>query len=136
MRRRFMLLVCGFLLLTLLLPFQAAAAEAGSVVEAESSKSGVTMVAAGGGHSLALKKDGTVWAWGTNYYGQLGTWKHKKPMILRFKCRVSMRWSPSLRVLTIVWRSKATEPSGRGEVISMANWASGRTTWTVLPPFR
>ncbi|WP_199616405.1 hypothetical protein [Paenibacillus alkalitolerans] len=30
MRRRFMLLVCGFLLLTVLLPFQAAAAESGS----------------------------------------------------------------------------------------------------------
>lgn len=33
-------------------------------------------VAAGGyagiGHSLALKDDGTLWAWGHNYYGQLG----------------------------------------------------------------
>ena len=32
----------------------------------------VQAVAAGGGHSLALKKDGTVWAWGRNEYGQLG----------------------------------------------------------------
>jgi alpha-tubulin suppressor-like RCC1 family protein len=23
-------------------------------------------------HSLALKRDGTVWAWGNNQYGQLG----------------------------------------------------------------
>ena len=29
-------------------------------------------VAAGGYHSLALKKDGTLWAWGCNQYGQLG----------------------------------------------------------------
>jgi len=29
-------------------------------------------VAAGGEHSLALKTDGTVWAWGRNEYGQLG----------------------------------------------------------------
>jgi alpha-tubulin suppressor-like RCC1 family protein len=30
-------------------------------------------IAAGGGHSLALKDDGTVVAWGTNQLGQLGT---------------------------------------------------------------
>ena len=29
-------------------------------------------IAGGSAHSLALKADGTVWAWGYNYYGQLG----------------------------------------------------------------
>ncbi|MEP6793485.1 MAG: hypothetical protein ABJB16_04110, partial [Saprospiraceae bacterium] len=29
-------------------------------------------IAAGGRHSLALKKDNTMWAWGNNEYGQLG----------------------------------------------------------------
>jgi len=33
---------------------------------------GVTQVAAGGFHSLLLKTDGSVWATGANYYGQLG----------------------------------------------------------------
>ncbi|MCL2786445.1 MAG: hypothetical protein FWD81_04410, partial [Methanomassiliicoccaceae archaeon] len=33
---------------------------------------GVTAISAGNAHSLALKNDGTVWAWGYNYYGQLG----------------------------------------------------------------
>lgn len=33
---------------------------------------GVTAIAAGGDHSMALKSDGTVWTWGSNYYGQLG----------------------------------------------------------------
>lgn len=33
---------------------------------------GVTAVAAGGNHSLALKFDGTVWGWGYNGFGQLG----------------------------------------------------------------
>jgi alpha-tubulin suppressor-like RCC1 family protein len=32
----------------------------------------VTQVAAGGLHSLALRSDGTVWAWGNNWFGQLG----------------------------------------------------------------
>ena len=32
----------------------------------------VTQVAAGLAHTVALKSDGTVWAWGSNYYGQLG----------------------------------------------------------------
>lgn len=30
-------------------------------------------VAAGDGHSLALKTDGTVWGWGSNQYGQIAT---------------------------------------------------------------
>jgi len=34
--------------------------------------SGVTAVAAGATHSLALKEDGTLWAFGDNQYGQLG----------------------------------------------------------------
>jgi alpha-tubulin suppressor-like RCC1 family protein len=29
-------------------------------------------VAAGGGHTIAKRSDGTLWAWGQNYYGQLG----------------------------------------------------------------
>ena len=33
---------------------------------------GITAVVTGSNHSLALRNDGTVWAWGENYYGQLG----------------------------------------------------------------
>ncbi len=36
------------------------------------SLSGITSVTGGGIHSLALKSDGTVWAWGSNSSGQLG----------------------------------------------------------------
>jgi YVTN family beta-propeller protein len=32
----------------------------------------IASFAAGGSHSLAMKTDGTVWAWGYNFYGQLG----------------------------------------------------------------
>jgi alpha-tubulin suppressor-like RCC1 family protein len=37
---------------------------------------GVTKIAAGYEHALALKSDGTVWAWGDNFYGQLGNNKN------------------------------------------------------------
>ncbi len=44
---------------------------------------GVQAVSAGGQHTLALKYDGTLWAWGNNYAGQLGdgTTEHRsKPV--------------------------------------------------------
>jgi alpha-tubulin suppressor-like RCC1 family protein len=34
--------------------------------------SNITAIAAGYNHNLALSSDGTLWAWGQNYYGQLG----------------------------------------------------------------
>jgi len=34
--------------------------------------SDVIAISAGGYRTVALKNDGTVWAWGKNYYGQLG----------------------------------------------------------------
>ena len=37
---------------------------------------GVTKIAAGYAHALALKSDGTVLAWGDNTYGQLGNYKY------------------------------------------------------------
>jgi len=39
---------------------------------AASGISGITKIAAGAEHILALKDDGTVWAWGWNGFGQLG----------------------------------------------------------------
>jgi hypothetical protein len=37
-----------------------------------SNLAGLTAIAAGAGHNLALRSDGTVWAWGNNGTGQLG----------------------------------------------------------------
>ncbi|MCL2104189.1 MAG: RCC1 repeat- and reductase domain-containing protein [Kiritimatiellaeota bacterium] len=47
--------------------------------EGEGVLSNVVSVAAGGDHTVALKEDGTVWAWGDNDFGQIGddTWTDK-----------------------------------------------------------
>ena len=37
-----------------------------------STLSGITAIASGANHGMALKSDGTVWTWGDNTYGQLG----------------------------------------------------------------
>lgn len=41
----------------------------------------VSTISGGGYHSLALKSDGTVWAWGRNNFGQLGNGKKHKTNI-------------------------------------------------------
>ncbi|WP_274654621.1 fibronectin type III domain-containing protein [Paenibacillus humicola] len=66
MKRQLMLFIFGMLLLTLLLPFQAFAAVSSSTVVAESSKSGVTMIDAGG-PPQALTTDGSVWQWSPRF---------------------------------------------------------------------
>ena len=75
--------------------------------------SGITDVAAGEFFSMALKNDGTVWAWGGNSYGQIDATlqDHKLP--------VQVKWSP--------WAgSPPEEGSGKPEVTQMVP-APGKT---------
>jgi alpha-tubulin suppressor-like RCC1 family protein len=43
--------------------------------------SGVVAIAAGNYFSLALKKDGSLWGWGANHHGQLGSGRNLNPRI-------------------------------------------------------
>ncbi|MCL2772823.1 MAG: sigma-70 family RNA polymerase sigma factor [Oscillospiraceae bacterium] len=44
-----------------------------TIPEQVKSLSDVVSISAGVAHALALKKDGSVWSWGKNWYGQLGS---------------------------------------------------------------
>jgi alpha-tubulin suppressor-like RCC1 family protein len=43
-----------------------------SAAQVAESAATVRQVAAGTSHTVAVKTDGTLWAWGSNLYGQLG----------------------------------------------------------------
>ena len=49
------------------------------VVDANGPLSGVVAISAGGNHSLALKQDGTVWAWGLGAFGEMGDGAQASP---------------------------------------------------------
>jgi alpha-tubulin suppressor-like RCC1 family protein len=104
---------------------------------------GMVAVAAGDAHSLALRQDGRVFAWGSNEFGQLGDGPqpHRRPVLVRglegaTAVAAGARHSLALRngtVLawgdnadgqlgdgTIVNRDRPVAVSGLGEVIAVA----------------
>ncbi|WP_425429908.1 hypothetical protein [Deinococcus hopiensis] len=80
-------------------------------------------MAGGGGHSLALKTDGTVRAWGDNRTGQLGdgtTTSRSTPVTVSGLTNVvSLAGAPPT-----AWRCKRTEPCGHRAPTVPGNWAT------------
>ena len=81
---------------------------------------------AGSAHSVALKKDGTVWAWGENYAGQLGdatTTDRTMP--------VQVSGLSGIKAISVWYvHNLALNPTGRsghGAATTSANWATAPT---------
>ena len=84
----------------------------------------VQSIEGGGHHSFFLKKDGSLWATGYNYYGQLGDGT-KRPTVPN-RSRLSMEKSRQRqRPPTILSSSKRTAAFGRRATIVMDSSAMG-----------
>jgi alpha-tubulin suppressor-like RCC1 family protein len=85
----------------------------------------IQAIAVGDNHSLALKNDGTVWAWGRNYYGQLGTGQSRSSLELSAVSVQVIEDSESGAALTDVKAIAA----GQGQSFALKNdgtvWAWG-----------
>lgn len=92
---------------------------------------GVTAIAAGETHSLALKKDGTLWAAGWNEYGQLGTgdndYREEFTMVLSKVVAIAAgnRFSFALRTDGILW---VTGGNGYGDYPKYAIYDNKKRT--------
>jgi alpha-tubulin suppressor-like RCC1 family protein len=75
----------------------------------------IIQVAAGANFSLALRSDGTVWAWGENYYGQLGINSDNDHTI-----PYQVHGPGNLGYLTGVGPTCSTPPPGRAAGSTMA----------------
>ena len=80
--------------------------------------SGIAKVAAGIDYSLALKQDGTAWAWGDNTHGQLGD-----ATVLRKPRAVAVKNLTGIRALATPYHTSAAVDN-KGDI-----WTWGRSPW-------
>jgi hypothetical protein len=104
---------------------------------------GVTAIAGGGFHSLALKSDGTVWAWGDDFYGQLGNGTNRTDLPYGIATPVQVLGSGGVGYITGVtaiaggfFHSLALKSDG-----TVGAWGAdfagqlGNGTYTTTPPY-
>ncbi|MGH2773414.1 MAG: hypothetical protein ACRDIU_09820, partial [Actinomycetota bacterium] len=78
----------------------------------------VTAIAAGGGHSVALRSDGNVWAWGLNTDGQAGVPCNPNAFNLSYsECNVASVPLPVRRVIPPPAGLEAAKCAGGGDCI-------------------
>ena len=82
-------------------------------------------VAAGDSHTVAVKSDGTLWAWGYNYYGQLGDGTRQQASS-PVQIGTATNWQAVAAGYATRWRSRATARSGPGATTTMASWGMAR----------
>ena len=93
--------------------------------------SNVVAVAGGAAHTLALRSDGVVVAWGDNSYGQRSV-----PTGLKRVVSISSAYSYSVALqedrTVVIWGDMSSPPSGLTNVIAIT--AVGRVLGLVAPP--
>ncbi|MEY5024961.1 MAG: hypothetical protein RLZZ244_489, partial [Verrucomicrobiota bacterium] len=89
-------------------------------------RSGVVAVAAGGTHSVAVKEDGSVWAWGANGAGQLGVGRAAEGAVSRALAPVRVG-DLSDGVWVVAGEEHSVVLSGDGSV-----WVWGGNSWGQL----
>lgn len=83
-------------------------------------------MAAGAGHGLALKADGTVWAWGSNSFRSTGRRNAHSARLTATQVNglgQTVRHQSPGGAFTVSGAKRVMEPSGPGGITILVSWA-------------